>query len=265
MNLKKAQERQKRLYDQRARSRSLAVGEQALVLLPNPHNSLKLEWVGPYKVLRAVTPVDYEVEMPGRRKEKRVYHINLLKRWYPPAPTMLAISSLEEDEGVPAWVEEGEVLNQLYPMGDQPVVDIQSCGAELPAEQRRDLHQVMMENSSVFHSSPGRTSLVEHEIHTGDALPIHQRPYRVPYAKRELVEKELKGMLEAKVIRRSTSPWVSPIVLVPKKDGVDYHKLNAKASFDAYPMPRVEEMFESIGAAKVISTLDFAKGIGRSQ
>ena len=72
-------------------------------------------------------------------------------------------------------------------------------------------------------------------------------------------------MLEAKVIRPSTSPWASPIVLVPKKDGgvrfcVDYRKLNAKASFDAYPMPRVEEMFESIGAAKVISTLDLAKG-----
>jgi len=55
-------------------------------------------------------------------------------------------------------------------------------------------------------------------------------------------------MLEAKVIRPSTSPWASPIVLVPKKDGgvrfcVDYRKLNAKASFDAYPMPRVEEMF----------------------
>jgi len=65
VNLKKAQERQKHLYDKRARSRILAVGEQALVLLPNPHNSLKLEWVGPYKVLRAVTPVDYEVEMPG--------------------------------------------------------------------------------------------------------------------------------------------------------------------------------------------------------
>lgn len=30
--------------------------------------------------------------------------------------------------------------------------------------------------------------------------------------------------------------------------------------FDAYPMPRVEEMFESIGSSAVISTLDFAKG-----
>ena len=33
-----------------------------------------------------------------------------------------------------------------------------------------------------------------------------------------------------------------------------------KASFYAYPMPRVEEMFASIGAAKVMTTLDLAKG-----
>ena len=166
---------------------------------------------------------------------------------------------------MPLVGEDSEVFDQLYPMGDQPVVDIESCGAELPAKQRRELHGVMMENSSIFHRSPGRTSLVEHEIHTGDIPPIRQKPYRIPYAKRELVKKELEEMLEAKVIRPSMSPWASPIVLVPKKDGkvrfcVDYRKLNSKANFDAYPMPRVEEMFESIGAAKVISTLDLAKG-----
>jgi hypothetical protein len=41
---------------------------------------------------------------------------------------------------------------------------------------------------------------------------------------------------------------------------LDFAWTNAKASFDAYPMPLVEEMFESIGAAKFITTLDLAKG-----
>ena len=127
VNMEKAQQRQKRAYDQRARPRSLAAGEQVLVLLPNPHHSLKLEWVGPYEILRAVTPVDYEVEMPGRRKERCTYHINLLKKWHPPAPAMLAVSSLEgeEDEGMPLMEEDSEVFDQLHPMGDQPVV---GCG-----------------------------------------------------------------------------------------------------------------------------------------
>ena len=98
--------------------------------------------------------------------------IDLLKRWYPLAPTMLAISSLE-DECVPAWGE-GEVLNQLYPMGDQPVVDIQSCDAELPAEQRMDLHEVMMENSSV-------STAARDEHHWWSMRSTQEMPY--PYTR----------------------------------------------------------------------------------
>jgi len=72
-------------------------------------------------------------------------------------------------------------------------------------------------------------------------------------------------MLHADVIRPSMSPWASPIVLVAKKDGdvrfcVDYQKLNQLIKFDACPMPRVEELIDTIGPAEVISTLDLAKG-----
>ena len=41
---------------------------------------------------------------------------------------------------------------------------------------------------------------------------------------------------------------------------VDYQKLNQLARFDAYPMPRIEEMIDTMGLIKVISTLDLAKG-----
>ena len=36
--------------------------------------------------------------------------------------------------------------------------------------------------------------------------------------------------------------------------------MNQVAKFDAYPMPRVEEVFEGMGTASVVSTLDLAKG-----
>lgn len=92
-----------------------------LVLLPNPHNSLKLEWVGPYTILRKVTSVDYEIEMAGRWKEKRVYHINLLKRWYP-ATAMLTLGDgevgddEETDEGM--YVGDDDISDNLYPGED---------------------------------------------------------------------------------------------------------------------------------------------------
>ena len=54
-------------------------------------------------------------------------------------------------------------------------------------------------------------------------------------------------------------------MLVTKKGGgvrfcVDYRKLNKVAKFDANPMPRIEELIETVGPAKIISTMDLAKG-----
>ena len=79
------------------------------------------------------------------------------------------------------------------------------------------------------------------------------------------MREEVEKMLTDRVIRPSTSPWASPIVLVQKKDGgvrfcVDFRKLNQVAKFDAYPMPRMEEVFESIGSSTVVTTLDLASG-----
>nr|XP_054773330.1 uncharacterized protein LOC129281415 [Lytechinus pictus] len=71
--------------------------------------------------------------------------------------------------------------------------------------------------------------------------------------------------VENKVIRESSSPWASPIVLVKKRDGsirlcVDYRKLNAKTRRDAFPLPRIDESLDALGGAKYFSTLDLASG-----
>ena len=39
-----------------------------------------------------------------------------------------------------------------------------------------------------------------------------------------------------------------------------FRKLNQVAKFDAYPMPRIEEMLESAGSSSVMATLDLASG-----
>ncbi len=59
--------------------------------------------------------------------------------------------------------------------------------------------------------------------------------------------------------------WAPLVVLAPKKDGgvcfcADYRQLNDQATFDTYPMPCVEEIFDSVRAAHVMPTLDLAKG-----
>lgn len=61
----------------------------------------------------------------------------------------------------------------------------------------------MAEFGDVMQGKPGRTSLVKHSIPTDSAQPVRLPPYRIPYAYRELVEKELKEMPEAGIIESS--------------------------------------------------------------
>ena len=72
-------------------------------------------------------------------------------------------------------------------------------------------------------------------------------------------------MLERGIIRASNSPWSSPIVLAPKKDGdyrfcVDFRRVNSVTKKDAHPMPRIDEILDQLGGARYFSTLDLASG-----
>ena len=116
----------------------------------------------------------------------------------------------------------------------------------------------------------GRTSLVQHVIDTGDAIPIKQRPYRVsPDVKKE-IDRQVDEMLEKGIIQESVSPWSSPVVLVKKKDGsfrfcVDFRKVNKVTKVDSFPMPLVADALDSLAGASVFSVLDLKSGFWQIQ
>ena len=70
-------------------------------------------------------------------------------------------------------------------------------------------------------------------------------------------------MLRLRVIEESRSTWSSPVILVPKPDGTfrfcnDFRRLNEVSEFDAYPMPKVDELIEP--GTRYLTTLDLTKG-----
>ena len=72
-------------------------------------------------------------------------------------------------------------------------------------------------------------------------------------------------MEEIGAIRRSNSPWASPIVLIRKKDGslrfcIDLRKLTARTIKDAYSLPRIEESLDCLNGACIFSSLDLKSG-----
>ena len=75
----------------------------------------------------------------------------------------------------------------------------------------------------------------------------------------------MQEMLHRGQIDPSDSPWASPVVLVTKKDGstrfcVDYRRLNALTTKDAYPLQRIDDSLRLLGNQQWFSTMDLASG-----
>ena len=69
-------------------------------------------------------------------------------------------------------------------------------------------------------------------------------------------------MVSQGVIQASSSPWASPVVLVPKKNGefVDYRQLNGITRKDVYSLPCIDDIFDTLSNTKYFTSLDFAAG-----
>ncbi|XP_078501186.1 mitogen-activated protein kinase kinase kinase 3 isoform X1 [Lissotriton helveticus] len=242
-NLQSAQSRQKRYYDKGKRRRELNIGDWALVLLPSSTQKFRSEWKGPFQVLEKYGSTTYKIRMSPRRTQS--FHINLLKKWLGSVPQ-------------PSHL----VLPEVRP---ESTLESLPINPELTEGEKQALRDGLRSFSHLFSDTPGCTHLAEHEIHTAPGSIVKQRAYRIPAAKRADVRREVASMLELEVIRPSKSSWSSPIVMVPKPDGstrfcMDFRALNAVSTFDAFPIPRVDELIERIGDAKYITTLDLTKG-----
>ncbi|UYV80221.1 hypothetical protein LAZ67_18002076, partial [Cordylochernes scorpioides] len=131
-------------------------------------------------------------------------------------------------------------------------------------EQER-LKQILAKYTDLFSSRLGRTNLAKHQIHTEDAKPIKHKPYRVSAKERTIIKDQIDEMLEEGIIRQSSSPWSFPVILVKKRDGkyrfcVDYRKLNEVTVKDVYPIPRIDDVMDTLQGSKYFSAIDLKSG-----
>lgn len=136
----------------------------------------------------------------------------------------------------------------------------------LTVEQRNTVDDLIKQFRDISYEEKGlgRTSLIQHTIDTGDAAPIRQRYYRMSPEKQRIIIKQLDDMLKDDVIEPCESPWSSPVLLTPKKNGelrfcLDSRKLNSITRRDAYSLPYISEILDNLRDAKFLSSIDLSK------
>ena len=108
------------------------------------------------------------------------------------------------------------------------------------------------------------THLVGHSIDTGDAPPTPERRLRLSPEQDALILTEIRDMLAKGIIEPSYGRCGFPVVLVKKKDRsfrfrLDFRRLNAVTKRDEYPIHRIDETLQQVGATW-FTTLDMCAG-----
>ena len=217
-------------------------------------------------MVEIVNRMDYRVDVDGI---VGTYHANMLKQ-YVEHKNVTSHCLLSAEANV--TVDE-ETDTEEFGLGDcafptakqqQSYNDV-SISDALTSEQRAEVEALIGQYPDVLTSVSGRTDLIQHDIKLSTSEPIRSKGYPVPFKACNVMDSEIKEMLQLGVIEKSASPYSSPVVLVPKKDGlvrfcIDFRKLNKVTEFDAEPMPNMEEVINRMSGHKFFTRMDCSKG-----
>ncbi|GFN95534.1 Zinc finger protein [Plakobranchus ocellatus] len=126
-------------------------------------------------------------------------------------------------------------------------------------------------DTSIHPSSPtgsycsGSTTRKEHLIALTSSTRLRHRLYLLPYVMRQTLFNELEDMENLGIIRKSNSPYASPVVVVKKKDGsngvcIDYRRMNKLTVYDPHPTLPHADIFQGMENDKYCSKIDLSKG-----
>ena len=182
------------------------------------------------------------------------------------------------------WEGETHILNGLHQNEIQPTSREEIgkearqghllfvlCSTAISPELKElndDFRVILKEFNGIFESPDGLPPPrdIEHTITLKEGTdPINVRPYRYAYFQKDEIERQVTDMLKAGIIRTSSSPFSSPVLLVKKKDGswrfcTDYRALNSATIKDRFPIPTVEDMLDELHSSAYFTKLDLTAG-----
>jgi hypothetical protein len=223
-NTETQQARMKQWHDRHCTDRTLTVGQEVLLLMPDSPFKMEAGWVGPVTVSRVIEKFNYELQLDGR---KQVYHINMLRPFRREGETdglADSAANAQATSDVAAVVisdedyDSDDEIPTVYEYVDSDEPKIFNIGENLSAEQKSELLTLLGDFPDVFTEKTGRTHLIEHRITLLSSKPCRQPMYKIPHAIKEQVEEQLNKLLADGVIEESqTGGYSAPLVCVKKK------------------------------------------------
>lgn len=144
----------------------------------------------------------------------------------------------------------------------------------LNKEEQNSIEKICAKFADVFHLPGDKltvTNLYKQSIHIKpNTQATYKKPYRLPQVHKEEINRQISQMLKDDIIESAQSEWSSPVLLVPKKNGVssekrarlvlDYRSLNESLVDTQFPIPNVVEILDSLAGALYFSHLDLSQG-----
>jgi len=181
--------------------------------------------------------------------------------------TDMTIAYIDAHEEPTSEVSESELKELATPpkgVKEPPLPELDV--SLVPTEWSGAVEALLQKHASLWEGKLGLIRGVEHRIRKKPgAVPVRQHPYKAGPMTREREKAEVERMRSMEVIEPASGEWASPVVMVPQPDGsvrfcIDWRKLKLMTIKDAYPIPRMDECVDSLGDARVFSTLDCNAG-----
>jgi hypothetical protein len=145
-------------------------------------------------------------------------------------------------------------------------VDYSQCDAT--PEQVQKLKDLISKYEGQFSKNGydlGCAKVSPMKIQTTTDIPFKPSIYPIPMSAKEDLQKQIEMMIQSGCIEESDTPWVSPIVMVKKKNGelrpcIDLRKLNEITVPDHFPLPRLSDTLDRVAGKAYLTGLDLNKG-----
>lgn len=139
---------------------------------------------------------------------------------------------------------------------------VKSVGSS-QSNRQNELVSLLHEFDDLFHGL-GKVTNFEHKIVIDPKVqPVSQHLRRIPLSQIEAVNNELDKMLQADVIEEvsEASPWVSNLVVVPKKSGeirlcCDLREVNKAVIRERYILPKVDDTLQAMHGSKYFAKIE---------